>query len=187
MCEECNPHEAAPRRTDHYKVEYPFHAIDATLWQVAREIGEPQGATKFIRNQMTSGSVEYTIDYPNFRVTFSVHALDTRLCLLSLAVPDDGIDRGEALRALLDDIVQIHEREIAHTQEAEALLTADRSRGGRVTWPEDAEAIARLQAGMPRAVVKADWLKQVARNRKRPKIRDPQNRFRQLVQRANRT
>ena len=169
---------------EYYKVEYPFQAIDATMRNFAIMLEQESGHPRHTREQLTSGSVLYKIFYPGLTLELAIQALDTRLCVLTVRMPDDGTGGGAQLRKILNGIVTIHEDFIASVENAETLIPTDRTTGGRETWPEDAEAVARLQAGEERAEIRRDWLKQAARNRKRKKLTDPDNRFRQLVVKA---
>jgi hypothetical protein len=179
--------------TVRYKIEYPFHAVDSTIYHTLETHKKTIEATEVIRRQITTGSVHYSIIFPEFHVSLMLNALDNRLCALIAAVAPvrsehyqdvPELEIREYLNGVIDEIVETHEALIAATEESEVLLSPKRSRGGRVTWPEDAEAITRLQSSEDRELVKQDWKRRVIRNRKR-KLKDPDNRFRQLVQVAN--
>jgi hypothetical protein len=116
--------EEPRRRLAHYKIEYPFHAIDATLYIYTQTVGTHEGAEKVERAQLASGIVQYLVRFDTIFVEIRLQALDTQLCLLQVRMPttDD-----QLLRDLLDDIVQAHRNLIAETDKAETLLSPART------------------------------------------------------------
>jgi hypothetical protein len=177
--------EEPRKRLAYYKIEYPFHAIDATLYVYTQAVGKGEGAEEVQRVQLASGIVQYVVRFDTVSVEIRLQALDTHLCLLQVRMPttDD-----QMLRDILDDIVQEHEKLIAQTNKAEILLSPARPHGGNPTPSEDTWAIEQLRIDASperREEIRLEWNRRAQRNKKRKSLKDFNARFRKLVMMAN--
>lgn len=176
--------EEPRRRLEYYKVEYPFHAIDATLYIYTRTVGKGEGAESVQRVQLASGMVQYLLLFDTVSVEIRLQALDSHLCLLQVLAPSTS---DQLLRDLLDDIVEAHESIIAKANNAEILLSPAQVHGGNPTHPEDTWAIGQLRIDASperREEIRIEWSRRAQRNKKRKSLKDFDARFRKLVMTA---